>query len=278
MNWKLKIVLLALLIGIASCKKDEEDAVDTSDPNATLKSQVIENYANIVLANYEDALTDAEELNTALIDFVATPNDANLSEAKEAWFNARESYGTTEAFRFYAGPIDDEDGPEGLLNAWPLDESFIDYVDGAATSGIINNTTTYPTLSKTILESLNEDQGVAENVAIGYHAIEFLLWGQDLTDPSAMLAGQRSFTDYTTLDNATRRGEYLLICGELLKDHLQLLIDEWDEGGSNYRSDFLALSNAEALKNIFTGIGVLAKSELAGERIYTAYSNRAQED
>ena len=48
-------------------------------------------------------------------------------------------YSPTEVFRFYGGPIDDDNGPEGLLNAWPLDEVFIDYVLGNPDAGIIND-------------------------------------------------------------------------------------------------------------------------------------------
>lgn len=287
-----KSIALLLSVGIffSACKKkdDDDNDDDSGNSNSSLKKEVVENYAQIVYANYEDALEDAEDLKAAINTFVESPSEANQTAAKNAWLKARESYGTTEAFRFYAGPIDDTEGPEGLLNAWPLDEAFIDYVDGNSNSGIINNTTDYPTLSKSLLESLNEDQGIPENVAIGYHAIEFLLWGQDLSDPSAKEAGKRSYTDFQQIskfkkatsgvDNQERRGEYLKICGELLIDHLQILIDEWKPNGMNYRSDFESINSDDALKNMLTGIGVLAKSELAGERIFTAYENRSQED
>lgn len=254
-------------------------ACSDDDNGKSQKQLVVENYANIVYQNYKDALTDAETLEAAINTFTANPNQDTFDDAKDAWRNARESYGTTEAFRFANGPIDDENGPEGLLNAWPLDENYIDYVDNNGTpvyGGIINSTAIYPTLSKELLESLNEGGG-EKNISVGYHAIEFLLWGQDLTAPSAFLAGQRSYTDYTTGQNADRRKQYLNICADLLTDHLTYLVDLWAPGG-DYRSTFLSLNTDTALTNIYLGIATLATAELPVERMSVALNNADQED
>ena len=88
--------------------------------------------------------------------FLADPNETTLAAAKEAWLAAQEPYGQTEAYRFYGGPIDDADGPEPLLNAWPLDEAYVDYVEGAPEAGIINSPDSYPTIDQDLLISLNE--------------------------------------------------------------------------------------------------------------------------
>ena len=120
-------------------------------------------------------------MDAAIDAFVAEPTDENLAAAKEAWLAARDEYGPTEAFRFYGGPIDDEEtGVEGLVNAWPLDEAYIDYVDGDPEAGIVNNPEDYPEITADVLVEANEQGGEA-NVSTGWHAIEFLLWGQDLS-------------------------------------------------------------------------------------------------
>lgn len=285
------LILAAISIFAISCS-DDTNGEENTENYTTEKTAIVANYAEIVAQNYNDAYSDAAALQTSIATFTATPTDANFTLAKEAWLAARESYGTTEAFRFASGPIDDADGPEGLLNAWPLDEQYIDYVEGGdVNGGIINDLTTYPTISKSILEGLNEAGG-EKNISIGYHAIEFLLWGQDLTDPSEKKAGLRSYTDYvvssnfalskssiavSTIANQARRAEYINICAELLLDHLQLMVDEWKTGGA-YRTTFLALDKDVAIQNMMTGISVLSKSELAGERMYVAYDNQDQED
>lgn len=246
-----------------------------TDSLESLKAQAVATYTDIVYAGYEDSHALALELQAAIEAFVAEPSEESLQAARDAWLAAREPYGQTEAFRFYGGPIDDADGPEGLINAWPLDEAYIDYVEGDPDSGIINNVADYPTIDAELLTSLNES-GAEENISVGFHAIEFLLWGQDL---SADGAGDRPYTDYTTAPNAERRAQYLTITAGLLVDHLAYLVEAWSpEREDNYRADFLARDPDEAITAILTGIGVLSKSELAGERMFTAYDNQDQED
>lgn len=259
---------------VVSCSNDSDG------PNQ--KSLVVKNYADIVYQNYKDAYEDAVTLETAINSFTANPTDANFTFAKNKWLQARESYGTTEAFRFANGPIDDEiDGPEGLLNAWPLDENYIDYVEGATTSGIINATALYPTIDKELLEDLNENNG-EKNISVGYHAIEFLLWGQDLTAPSDNLPGQRPYTDYVvgaggTATNQARRAMYLNVCADLLTDHLDYLVNQWKVGGT-YRTTFLNLPVNTAIKNMYLGITTLVTAELPIERMDVALGNADQED
>jgi putative iron-regulated protein len=266
-------------LALVSCDNDENT---TPEPEPALdRSEVVSTYSSMVFAGYQDAMIDAQNLEQAINTFVADPTESNFEMTKEMWLVSRESYGPTEAFRFANGPIDAEDGPEGLLNAWPLDEVYVDYVEDAPNAGIINDLETYPTLDKALLESLNEAGGEA-NISIGYHAIEFLLWGQDLTDPSEMLPGQRKYTDFVSGENGTasnqdRRRQYLVLCADLLTDHLQLMIDQWAVGGA-YRSTIDNANVEEVLSNMLTAIATLSKSELGGERMFVAYDNQDQED
>ena len=247
---------LTLLSFVIACTKD-----DTPENSGTTKKQVIENYANIAFANYTQAYNDAIILKTAITTFTANPTQATFTDAKNKWRQARESYGTTEAFRFSNGPIDDDNGPESLMNSWPLDENFVDYVAGASTAGIINATTIYPTINKTLLIDLNENGG-EKNISVGYHAIEFLLWGQDATAPALNLPGQRPYTDYVvggTALNQARRATYLNVCADLLTDNLLEVVNEWKVGG-NYRTTFLNLSENVAIRNMYLGITTLKQN------------------
>ena len=133
---------------------------------------------------------------------------------------------------------------------------------------------TYPTIDADLIVSLNEVGGEA-NISTGWHAIEFLLWGQDL---SADGPGARPLSDYTTADNADRRAEYLAALSDLLVGHMQELVEAWAPGGGNYRAEFEALDATEALRLAITGAGELARGELAGERMNVAYEARSQED
>ena len=239
----------------------------------TLKDSIA-SYSELVHHSYAESLKRGKLLQTALRNFTANPSVMTLEVAKESWKHAREIYGQTEVYRFYNGPIDRDGGPEGLLNSWPLDESYIDYVVGAPTAGIINNLETYPAITKELLISLNELDG-EKNISTGYHAIEFLLWGQDFFNEGA---GQRSYEDFTTAPNADRRAEYLNIAADLLIDDLSGLESEWRPGANNYRQEFESLKDTAALKKILSGIIFMAGDELAGERMYVAYDTQGQED
>jgi putative iron-regulated protein len=236
---------------------------------------VVERYATLVHENYTDAVTKARELRTAVDVFVADSTEAKLTAARNAWLAARPAYGQSEAFRFYGGPIDDEDtGPEGRINAWPLDEAYIDSVEGAPEAGIINATTEYPTLSEELLISLNERDGET-NIATGYHAIEFLLWGQDRSETGP---GNRPASDFVTATNAARRRQYLKLATDLLVKDLESVQAQWAPGADNYGKKFSAQEPEEAVLQVLTGLGSLSGAELSGERMTVAYDNKDQED
>ena len=272
------LALCALLVAVA-CASEPPPAPTAAPPPAVdtdaLKTEVINHYANGVHGLYAQSLASARVMDAAIDAFIADPNPATLEAAKRAWLHARDDYGPTEVFRFYGGPIDnEEDGPEGLINAWPLDESYIDYVDGNPAAGIINMPDEYPTIDADLIISLNEEGGEA-NVSTGWHAIEFLLWGQDM---DAVGPGARPVEDYTSNDNAERRKTYLAVSSDVLLTHLQDMVDAWAPGQANYRADFVAMPADDALANIITGAGALSAGELAGERINVAYSERSEED
>lgn len=267
-------------------------------------------YADLAISGYTAALTDAKVMETAVKAFTSNPTDATLTAAKKSWLKARESYGPTEIFRLSNGPIDAEDGfaatfgaPEGQLNAWPLDENMIDYTtDGAGTvtaGNIIDTAGSFTpaggtavdatTITKDVIAALNENGGDA-NVATGYHAVEFLLWGQDqdyanfIADNithGQLTAGERPVDDYTTNPNADRRKDYLNASAELIVEDLQSMVDAWTTGG--YKTALIgegsnAITQKTALKQIMGGMGVFIKSELANERIAVALLTPSEED
>lgn len=236
------------------------------------RADVAETYSQIVFASYEDSLLAAQKLQAAVEVFSGNPDAKTLQQARQAWLAAREPYGQTEAFRFYGGPVDGSKGPEGQINAWPLDEAYIDGVKGKPNGGIINNRKLAITKEK--LSALNE-RGGEENIATGYHAIEFLLWGQDF---DAAGPGKRAYTDFIDgkSPNADRRRAYLLTTSQLLVDDLSTLVDAWQPGAANYRANFV--KDNDAVRKMLVGVGVLSRAELAGERIEVALDSRNQED
>lgn len=213
----------------------------------------------------------AAEMQTAITEFLAKPDASGMQRAKDAWCRARSVYGRLEALRFHGGPID---AVEPLLNAWPVDESYIDYVIENPASGIILEEKKFPVISGPLLEHLNE-RGSETNVSVGWHAIEFLLWGQDL-DPAG--PGQRPLSDYVSDGTIVkeRRRPYLRLVTSLLVGHLRDLERAWAPGAENFRRRFEA-NPRDALRRMLTGTMILTAFELTGERLAVAYETQDQE-
>jgi len=249
------------------------------------KAAVLDTYADIALAKYSDSLTTAQTLLSAVNTLTETPSPEALEAAKDAWLAARVPYQQTEVYRFGNAIVDDW---EGKVNAWPLDEGLIDYVDatyGGATDeneyAVLNvvanasftlsgETVDAADITPALLEgSLHEADGVESNVATGYHAVEFLLWGQDLNGHGAG-AGNRPWTDYAMGDACTgghcdRRADYLTAATELLVSDLEWMVAQWQDSG-DARAQLTADENA-GISTILTGMGSLSYGETAGERM-----------
>ncbi|ABM37864.1 imelysin family protein [Polaromonas naphthalenivorans] len=246
----------------------------TAPAGAVSFNAVASHYAALVEASYADTLTAAKTMQQAIDAFAKSPSADSLAAARKAWLAAREFYGQTEAFRFYGGPIDDANGPEGRINAWPMDESYVDGVNSKPGSGLINKRKF--AISKKALAAQNE-RGGEENIATGWHAIEFLLWGQDVSETGP---GDRSFEDFVDgkKPNADRRRQYLTTVTELLVDDLSGVAKQWAPGvKTNYRAKF-EKGGQESVRKILLGLGSLSRGELAGERLEVALNSQDQED
>jgi putative iron-regulated protein len=249
-------------------------AAPAPDPLISAKRNAVLTHARIVHATYTDTLTAARLLSSTLRAFVKSPGPDSLAAARAAWSAARLPYGRSEVFRYYAGPIDDADGPEPLLNSWPLDESWIDPPPGSPDPGIIGSPDRYPTLSPQSIAELNQQDG-EKNIACGWHAIEFLLWGPDSSKSGP---GNRPWTDFSSAPHASRRATYLLACADIITAYLEDLVQQWaPDNLGNYRAVFEEGIDA-SIERILMGIIFLSGTELAGERLQVAWDTQEQED
>lgn len=302
--------------------------------NVEKMQKVLETNADIAYAIYSDSITTAKDLKVAIKALRENPSAATLDAAKKAWLVAREPYGQSEVYRFRLSPIDstnyqDEDGPEGDINAWPLGEALIDYVVagddfGDDQLGVTEHKTavnggkpiTVDNLTANIINTLeiNIDESLISNTATaedehdvlaGYHAIEFLLWGQDLNASGSAdtlgkrdsavkaygaaniaMGGQRPLSDFISKQNndtADRRLAYLEVAVNKLITDLESVQAGWKAGqADNYRAKFTQVTDEATAKQkfaeILTGMGTLSEGELAGERMQIALSSDSQED
>ena len=274
---KMTIAAFAIAGGLSAAPVQADDM--------SAKKDIIKTYSDIAAAAYGDSLAGAKKLQSAIAALVTKPTDATLDAARSAWIEAREPYQQTEAYRFGNAIVDDW---EGKVNAWPLDEGLIDYVqtdiygtesDGNPyyTANVIANPKPViagkeldaSTIDRDLVQSLHEIDEIESNVATGYHAIEFLLWGQDLngTGPGA---GARPATDFSTENcthgNCARRAAYLSTTTDMLVDELAWMTAQWADGGAA-RTGLVEGDADRGIATILTGMGSLSYGELAGERM-----------
>lgn len=306
--------LLAIAISLAGCGDDQAPAQQAAAPatpaaasapaeaasgkvDEAAAKAVVSHYADLAFAVFSDAASTGKALQAAIDAFLANPSAETHQTAKDAWLAARVPYMQSEVFRFGNPVVDDW---EGQLNAWPLDEGLIDYVaegtaeaqgNPAAKANIIANTEIQvgedridvSELTGEKLAELNELGGSEANVATGYHAIEFLLWGQDLHGTEAG-AGERPYTDYLVGEGATgghneRRRTYLKAVTDLLVKDLEWMVGQWQPGvADNYRAKLEAEPAESGLRKMLFGMGSLSLGELAGERMKVALEANSTED
>ncbi|MEJ0012398.1 MAG: imelysin family protein [Bauldia sp.] len=227
-------------------------------------------YAAGVHASYAAASDGAKTLATAIAALLDKPTVETLAAARKAWTAARPSYLVTEVYRFYDGPIE---AREGEINSWPMNEAFIDYVVGNPDAGIINDPKSEISLVKLILNNQASDES---DVTLGWHAIEFLLWGQDL---SATGPGDRPVSDFIPgQGNNDRRRTYLKVVTDRLVADIAQVTEAWAPDATNYATTFLALPPREAIGRILNGLAILSGSELMSERMAVGLDSGDQED
>ncbi|MDB5981167.1 MAG: iron-regulated protein [Pseudomonas sp.] len=302
--------LLAIAVSLAGCDQSKDKVAAVQTPAATSTAPVapgqqddaaakavVAHYSAMIYAVFSDAESTAKTLRTKIDELLTHPDDKTLKAAREAWVAARVPYMQSEVFRFGNSIIDDW---EGQVNAWPLDEGLIDYVatdyqyalgNPGATANIVANRqlqlgedkVDINQITAEKLASLNELGGSEANVATGYHAIEFLLWGQDLHG-NGPGAGERPPTDYVIGEGATggnndRRREYLKAVTDLLVTDLETMVDHWKPGvANNYRASLEAEPGESGLRKMLFGMGSLSLGELAGERMKVALEANSSED
>ncbi|WP_019616863.1 imelysin family protein [Psychromonas ossibalaenae] len=251
---------------------------------AVSENQIKNNYIGMAQAAYDDSLSSAQTLHKSVQELLANPTNKTLAAAKEAYKNARIPYQQSEIMRWdtditLTAGLDKDGGPasvdqwEGQVNAWPLDEQAIDYVQGNKNAGIINQKNAAP-ISIDYLIAQNGVGGEA-NVTTGFHAVEFLLWGQDLNGTKAG-AGVRDVNDFQTdssgkcsAANCDRRRDYLQAAVQLLITDLTVMSNEWSPVSSTTKGTlaYNFYHSSDAVRQIIFAMKNMATDELASARM-----------
>jgi putative iron-regulated protein len=262
--------LAALALGLFACGGGSSDA--KSDAAAA----VVRQYAVLLDAEYKDSIKGLETLKAKVDALVAAPSASGLEAARQAWLDARAAYGQSEISRFYGGPLD---VAQATMNEWPIDENYVDYTAGNPDAGLINDTTQFPEITPELLMSL-AGRGGTENYATGFHAVEFILWGQRLDQNEG--PGNRPYTDFVdggTAAHQARRRTYLQVTTLILLEQMRAVEAEWNlDDEKSYGAKFVAADSHQSLTKIFRGFSQAAISEVLYERLSNPFRSHDRKD
>ena len=278
------VVTLALSVSIKADLADVESEVHGYHAFGFSEIAIIAGFRAHGHRAYLDSLNTAKALDAAIDELGRKPSKKALAAARNAWIAARAPYSYSEVLRFIFPPIDHWDKS---VNAWPLDEGLIDYLaDNSEVSEdnpygnlniiaskkplILGQTVDATEITPELLrDHLHELDSIESNVAIGYHAIEFLLWGQD-NNGTGRGAGNRPWTDYSsnrcTNGNCDRRFDYLKSVSTLLLENLSDMERAWREDGEITEQIYLA-DQTEMIERITKGVITFLNAELISERL-----------
>ena len=266
-------------------------------------AEVLNTSRQIAERSYADAARSADALQQAVQDLIDEPSHERLQLAREAWRAARVPYSQSEALRFGHWFVD---AWEGQVNAWPVDEGFLDYVQApylaspsnpqarlnlvaAARIRIGERELDSERITPLLLRNLQNLGDFEANVATGYHAIEFLLWGQDL-NAHGPGAGERPWTDFAADTRCTdgpqaapirhcrRRAEILQSLLEQLRRDLHEMHARWLPTSGSYGDRWVQGEPKQGLRRLLFAMASMSGQELAGERLQVALLSQAPEE
>ena len=241
-------MLSALLLAGCSDNAAEPQIVETAaeaapsafellnpELSASAKEIALE-YVQQIDTDFKQAGIEIEKFQSSIATLTDQTNIENLNLSKQAWLNAHSAYELTTLHRYYATQLMGEQDSLVLMqlqyqiNHWPIVPGYIDYVDGYPDSGIVHDINV-----NLDADSLREQHGSFDvsEVTLGFHAIEFLLWGYDAdsvarpaTDFDAVLelTPKEIESGYTLeqLSNNRRRLFLSVVVDTLVKDFLAL--------------------------------------------------------
>lgn len=255
----------------------------TAETQSATADTVVTQFSDMAQATYQDAANAVETLKEDVSNLLREPTQENLDEARLGWQTARVVYKQAELFR-YASPQMAE--LVYRVDARPLDEGFLDYVSenyvGSADNPLANfNLIAQPSISigdvtiewedmssDVIREQLHFAGGNEQNIAAGFPAIEFLLWGEDLGE-GEFGEGNRPIEDFDLAncsdDFCNHRGTYLLAAIELLGADLANMANKWDVTG--FARAAMLEDPTASLKQILTAMGSVAIIELGANNL-----------
>jgi putative iron-regulated protein len=301
-----RLALFISFIFLFACSPKNETPLNSPHTKKLIDSNAFTAQVGIVAyTSLSDANQAAQTFDSKLASFMYHPNPMSQAEVQQAWRLAYDSFLSSLIFSYL--PI--QDPPDWYsqeidykrllmqLDSWPIEGGYIDYIKEYPFSGIVNDLTL-----DIDEETIRSQHGFTDptNASLGYHALEFMLWGntgqrsthdffpQENTAPVPSSDGGHT-SDLTNFDtmrqaeardlkpqNHNRRRQYTRLLSELLQKDLHRIQRRW-EPSSGYYAKLLQESKAEnTLQAAFIAAQDLISKELLSKRFTLTSSKFSQ--
>ena len=207
------VILLTACDGKLELRTNDSDTIYSNDV-----AQAFKQFQNAQNNQVDACLMSLEQLQSSTTEFLSAPNSTNQKQAKRAWLQAHKAFLGSNLFSLVS-----QNQLIFQIDAWPIQEGFLDSIPNYPQSGIINDLTV-----AIDTESLQEQHGITDSreVSLGFHALEFLIFGR--TPENFGLSG----------DNIKlRRRAAMKIILDLLISDIDLAFEEIGEASADFLSE-----------------------------------------
>lgn len=285
--------LLLVLVGCSENTSEPQIAEPTAETRpsgfellnpelSTAAKQIALDYAEQIRVDFSQVSIEIEKLQSAIGEFLAQTNIENLDRARQSWLLAHSAYELTTLHRYFAASILDEQNSIALLqlqyqiNHWPIVPGYLDYVDGYPDSGIVHDINV--SLDSIGLRDQHGAFDISE-VTLGFHVLEFLLWGS--RDTQSELRSVDDFIEIDALDASqiesgysleqlsnNRRRQLLAIIADILLGDFRELGSLWSDQLERAEQSIDRTSQTELITTLADSMSAMLTEELLLRSLY----------
>ena len=243
--------------------------------------EIVLKYVEQIDTDLIQAGIEIEKFQSSIVTLADHVSSENLSLSKQAWLDAHSAYELTTLHRYFATQLLGEQNSLALMqlqyqiNHWPIIPGYIDYVNGYPDSGIVYD------INVTLdVDSIREQHGAFDiyEVTLGFHVIEFLLWGYDTDSVARPAADFDAVLELTPEETESgysleqlsnnRRRLFLAVAADTLVEDFRALQSLWLTEESSIRQRIESTSGTELIVILADSMSAMLNQELLIRSLY----------
>jgi uncharacterized iron-regulated protein len=244
--------------------------------------QLISAYMARIESDFTDLQSELVSLQQKVETLIDSPSPSTLVSARVSWSSAHQSYQHSNLHFYFTSYISPESQSDNLykltyqMDHWPILPGYIDSVDGYESGGIVHDVNVELSPS-----SLRQQHGLfdATEATLGFHVMEFLLWGQsDLDSPGRQLEDFVRVNQLTEIQRDSgmeisqvgnnRRRELLRLTSKILIEDFDASFEIWNTVSSDFLKSVEDRNSAALLNLLLESVTAMLMEELLTRSLY----------